>query len=269
MAKEKNEVAKNQEQNVDMSALKGKLGGLQDFRAGSGEEITGYETLDRSDFKLPALRLIQKTSAEADDGVPPGHFYNTVTGKHAESVLCHLLYLSKTRTKWKQPFKRGEDPLCKSFDGKVNTDNTKACAKCQDQSWDNLPDGQSKPSCLMSYTWLGVTADGKQPFRFTAGGKSVGTTKNFINETAPQKLPPFVYKVKLGSQQQKNDSGTFYVATYEIVDIIDKSEFESFQKMTEGMKDTFFADVKTSIETAEMPDDNHEEGPETKEGKLF
>ncbi len=263
MANKKNEVAPTTPQTPALD-----LGSLEQFKAGKGQVAEGLEVVDRSDIKLPKIKLVQSTSAEAQKGkCQAGHYMNLVTGETYPELDCYLLVLGKTRVMWKKPFKRGEEPLCRSFDGKIKWDGSKSCATCEYQDWSKIKEGENKPACNMGYTWLGVTQEGKSPFRLIASGASVSPTKDFLNTILPNKLPAFAYKVRLGSEQQENDQGIFYVITYEITGTVTPEEFVKLQETATGMRDMFMNAMQTEMENikagegdGELSDDAEKQG---------
>jgi hypothetical protein len=246
------------------------LGDLDEFATGDGP-IVGLEVLDPSDMKMPKIKLVQSTSLEAAKGLAkPGQFYNAVTKKAYDELHCILLTLGKSRVKWPEKFKRGDDPLCRSTDGQ-NRGNSGCgthalCSKCSYSSWDNLPDGQNKPSCNMSYVWLAVDPEGN-PFRITMSGMSVSPTKNFLNVIAPKRRPPFVYKMKISSKQQENEQGVFFTAEYTIEGIIKKEEFKNLEDLSVGLRSLFMSAIERDI----VDVDPEESTPEvnTANGALF
>jgi hypothetical protein len=221
------------------------LSDLSDFKG----DTTGLEALDPSDIKMPKIKLIQPTSLEATKGVcPAGWFFNTVTKEKSESIDCVLLRFEKSRVKWKKPFKRGEEPLCKSYDGKKKSDGTMRCENCPDSKWDNLGSEQTKPECNMSYVWLGL--DGKKsPFRFIASGMSVSPTKDFLNLIAPRNYPVFVYRVNISSVQKENDQGVFYVMQYNVKGIVSKEDAAGLKEASVAFQELFARNVQRDTNT--------------------
>lgn len=236
---------------------------LSDFKAEGANKAIGLEATDRSDFKLPKIKLIQNTSVECTKGkVPAGSFYNSITKEHTTALACVLLALGKSRVMWKKPFKRGEDPLCRSFDGITKWDGTRKCDSCKYQDWNKLPEGENRPPCNMSYVWLGVTAGTETPFRFIASGSSVSPTKDFINTIVPTRLSPFAFKVTLRSEQQSNESGVFYVAKYEVAGTSTKEEYLRYRDLSEGMAAMF-------LEANKIDPTDAQEEPTEKTGEFF
>jgi len=245
------------------------LDALKEYRAGQGESILGLETMDRTDIKMPKIKLVQATSLEAQKGkAPAGHFLNTITGESYPYIDAHLLVLGKGRVMWKKPFKRGEDPLCRSNDGLVGietaTKNKRACETCPYRVWENKADGSNKPECNNSYTWLAVTAgQNPAPFRLLASGSSVSPTKDFLNTIAPKKYPPLVYNVRISSEQQENQSGVFYVLKYTILGVVSKETADSLSELAAGLRDMFQTAVEHDLERFA---DDEEEAPVGKKG---
>ena len=215
-------------------------------------EVVGLEALNASDMKLPKYKLMQQTSLEVSKSkgkILPGQFLNTITGEAFDTLEIVPLDLGKSMVYWKQPFKRGEDPLCRSFDGIHKTDGCGDgdCATCQFSSqnpkaWKTLKENETKPACNMAYVWLGIDAKTSIPFRMIMSGSSVSITKDFLNILAPLRISPFCTKVTLTSEQKENDQGVFYVVNYNHAllvpnsDLLDVNGKPIPQKMKE-MKD--------------------------------
>lgn len=267
MAK-KNEVGEVKKNEMDL--MEG-LEGLGDFKAAKGEEIEGLERLDETDIQMPKIKLAQSTTEEVGDGVvAPGQFFNTVTKKTYDEVKCSLLVLGKSRVKFSEKFKRGEAPECMSIDG-IKSVEGKKCETCVDQSWDQAKkDGKSKPDCVMSYVWLGVTVDEEPtPFRMVCGGKSVSTTKAFLNKIAPKKFPPFVYDVVISSKKESNDQGTYFVIQYDIVGVASKDEAYKRKELAEGFGDMFNNAIKKDAEDSAVDMEESTEKEDSENAGLF
>lgn len=229
------------------------LAGLEAFSNLATEgQILGFEALDASDIKMPKIRLLQPMSDEVATGKgKPGQFYNSVTGTASDAIDCVFLLIGKSRIAWKQPFKRGEEPLCRSFDGEVSA-NGELCKNCPKAKWgaDN-----KRPECNLSYTWLGAVAnDGSyQAFRMIAAGTSFAPTRDFIQKvmnilrSGKKSYPLYILKVCLTSKLERGDSGNYYVLQYGLKPGADGKGFETItmddavalQEMQENLKGLF------------------------------
>lgn len=179
-----------------------------------GFEISG------EDIVMPKVKLVQATSLEAQKGqAKMGEFYNVTTGEVVNLDDVTLLCMGRSRIRFAKPFKRGEAPLCRSFDGICSTDGV-VCKGCQYSDWDKVEEGQSKPDCTMGYTWLAVpySEDGGfgVPFRIIVAGAGISELKKFITNLAATKLPPFVFRVSITSEQVESDGNIFYVPKFKL-----------------------------------------------------
>lgn len=270
------------------------------FQMASDEPVTGLESMNSSDIKLPKIKLLQSTSLEVTKSggkLRAGQFYNTVTQEATDELECIFLNMSKSMVMWKQPFKRGEEPLCRSFDGITCEEGGTGEGKCQfckfssqnPKAWKELKDGETKPPCNMSYVWLGLEANTKMPFRIIMSGANVATTKDFLNKLAPMRIPPFCLKIKLTSEQQENSSGVFYVVKYSDpktaisngnginTDLLDNTgkvipaKMNEYKELTKTYKELFMGSI-VQKDIIEISDDAHEEMNSTintENGDLF
>lgn len=247
------------------------------------EEVVGLD-IDQSDLKLPKIKLLQSTSQEVTRSkgkLSAGQFYNTVTQEAKDKLNCVLLYLGKSMVNWKRPFKRGEEPLCRSFDGKVKTEGCGdgKCATCQFSSqnpkaWEIAKEkGETKPPCNMSYVWLGIDRDTNMPFRLIVSGASVTPTKDFINKIAPLRVSPCAGVVTLSSDFRENDQGSFYVLQYGdftpnpacFVDgNLNKEEYEKLKDLAKSYRDIFMTSIVMN-DVIDVEDSSPVEG----EGSIF
>lgn len=260
MANKANEVIKANEVEKDL------VFNLEDFSSYGDEDISGLEVIDQTDIRMPKIKIVQITSQEfSQEKIPAGHFYNAVTKEHSEYLDCVFLTLGKTRVKWPEFFKRGDKPLCRSIDGlRGEGVGDGVCANCQYSSWNSLKADQTKPSCNMSYVWLGVTPNGS-PFRFIAGGANVSITKDFINKVLPKlrmkngkKLGIFAIKVRLSTEQKTNDRGTFYVLRYDITGSINPQNYNDLDAMSKSLKSLFSKAVAMEAENEDnFNEDSH------------
>lgn len=238
---------------MDMSAFSA-------FKA-EGLEIVGLD-LNASDMKLPKVKLMQETSQEKTKSrgkIQGGQFYNTVSQTAKDTIDCILLDQGKSMVMWKRPFKRGEEPLCRSFDGRVKAEGCGDgdCLTCKYSSqnpaaWRNLQDGETKPACNMSYVFLAMDVETRTPFRIIASGASVANAKDFLNKLATLRVSPFCCKVTLTSEQEENDQGIFYVMKFENLrpneeiltnGMLDKDKYKELEDLSKSYKELFMTQI--------------------------
>lgn len=215
---------------------------------GSENGATGLEVIDQTDLKLPKIKLVQMTSEEFTKlNIAPGSFYNTVTKESSDKLECIMLALGKSRAMWPATFKRGDKPLCRSYDGLRKTEGMGDgnCIACQYAKW---PETGEKPPCTMGYIWLGLDNQNR-PFRLPVRGSSVSITKDFLNVVIPQlsrggkHLGIFVFKLVLTAEKQTNDKGTFYVLKYNIVGTIGKDDYPVLEGMSSSLREIFLTAI--------------------------
>jgi hypothetical protein len=233
-----------------------------DFASENG--VTGLEALDQTDLKLPKVKIVQMTSEEfTKDGVKPGSFYNSVTKESHDELNCILLALGKSRVMWPPQFKRGDKPLCRSFNGKKKTEGCGdgVCESCQYAQWG--ANGE-KADCTMGYVWL-MLDDENRPCRFSAQGASVSPTKDFINSVAPKlkrggkQLGIFVFKVKLSTEKQMNDKGTYFTVKYDIVGTINPEDYTDLENMSDSLRDLFLKAIDKDTQVVDSESYNEPE----------
>lgn len=214
MATKKDEMAvvETQELSFDLSMF-------NEFRAKDGV-IQGMEAIDASDIKMPRYKLLQSNSEEVQKGTgKAGQFYNSVTKEAKDELIVALLCMNKSRVRFERPYKRGASPLCRSFNGKVSTEG-EVCASCDYCNWDKAKEaGESSPECRESITWLFLEEDdlGGIPPRIIVSGASRAEHSNFITKLSSQGFAPYIFKVRISSEQQTNDKGIFYVTKFDFV----------------------------------------------------
>lgn len=264
---------------------------VMSFGAFSGMgEVEGID-VNASDMKLPKIKLLQQTSLEvtkSNGKFKAGQFYNTVTQEAFDEIDCILLNQGKSMIMWNEKFKRGEDPICRSFDGKVKAEGCGDgdCTKCQYSSqnpiaWETAKkEDKTKPPCSMSYVFIAQDLKTGAPFRFIVGGASAANGKSFLNKLVPllkqNKMPIFVTTCKLTSKQEENDQGIYYVINMEgprpnpkALKADGSRDDEAIEKLradAELYKDLFM----TSIVQRDIVDVDYEQPQDTSEaGGLF
>lgn len=283
----KNEEKKELEVKKEKAELETKDNITVGFGAFKSEdlEVTGLD-VNSSDMKLPKIKLMQATSPEVTKGkgkVAAGQFFNTVTQEVEDEIDCVLLDQGKSMVYWKKPFKRGEDPLCRSFDGKVKTEGCGdgKCETCQYSSqnpkaWNNLKDGETKPDCNMSYVFLAKNCKTNMPFRIIVSGASVKSCKNFLNKLIPLRVAPFACKVTLKSHQEENDNGVFFVTDFENLrpneeclenGVVNKEKYKELLDMSKAYKELFMTQIVQN-DIVDVDEQDVNSGDETEE-KLF
>ncbi len=209
---EETAIAPTQGMELDLSMF-------NEFQAVDGV-IQGMESMTASDIKMPRYKLLQSNSEEVAKGIgKSGQFYNTVTGEAKDELIVSLLCMNKSRVRFEKPYKRGASPLCRSFDGKVSADG-ELCNSCEYCSWDKAKaDGLDSPECRESITWLFLEENDINgiPPRIIVAGASRAEHSNFITKLSAMGFAPYIFKVRISSEQKSNDKGIFNVLNFDFV----------------------------------------------------
>lgn len=250
------------------------------------QDMTGYENLDNTDFKLTRLKFVQNTSAEVgDDGVKPGEIYNSVTKQSTKTLKLTIADISKSRVLWPGgKFKRGDKPICRSGDGKTghffkndlpNSPKPEGgefpCAQCPYSKWGVDEEGKSaKPACNLSYSTLVILNEDHTPARINFGGTSYSSFKDFINQCMKKtaalgrKVPVSIFNVNLSTTKESNEKGIYYIADLEfdpesvldhptrgkITGIKSLEEAKLFRTLVEDAN-AMFGDMMTSVSSVD------------------
>lgn len=264
---------------------------MANFMGGNGV-AQGFENIDQDDLMLGKIKLLQATSDEvASRKGGPGQFYNSQTGTSSDEVICYFMKVSKPRSCFERPYKKGSKPKCRSIDGVCGLPaegGKRSCKGCPEADWDAAKAaGKTKPDCTESYAWLGALMDGDIPFRFTCSGENVKITRAFINTLIYKKASMFCHVVKLTSVQTSNDKGTFYTVKYELVESYTPDEFAKLdpakqqelvkawterQNMATSLATFFDRAIEhdtINVDSENVIDGNTSEASKTEEGQLF
>ena len=192
---------------------------FEEFKAADGI-IQGMEAISTSDIRMPRYKLLQSNSEEVAKGLGrSGQFFNTVTQESKDELVVALLCMYKSRVRFEKPYKRGAQPLCRSFDGKASTDG-EVCATCDYCSWDKAKEaGNDSPDCRESITWLFLEENDVNgiPPRIIVSGASRSEHANFITKVSAMGFAPYIFKVRITSQQKTNDKGIFNICKFDFV----------------------------------------------------
>jgi len=208
----------------------------------------GFDGLDASDvaIRVPFMTLLQPTSKDvvASKGkLSAGCFLlNGEEQKQFEKLDITVIYFGKDRTMWSENFKRGDSPICRSFDGKSKVEDgcgsEQGCEHCEFAKFNK--ETKSSP-CSQSYVLLCQNLEDGTLFKLKAGGASYKPAKEFI-----QKLykiankaggNAFSFKTTIGSDFVSNDKGSFYTLNF--------GEIEMNKKLYPGKSEQFPMGVDT------------------------
>ena len=201
---------------------------------------TGFEDIDASDLKLTRIKVVQKTSAEADiDGISPGDFYNS-TSQVASKFLDVVIYgFKKQRSRWPEVYAKGDQPLCISYDGRAAAFIKQDCSKCPYQDWNKARDaGKNKPECSENHVYYGVLAETNEPFAFSISGTGIAASKRFLTEIVNKGKMSLLFNIKLETVKETNDKfGTYFVVKFNIASELKLTDAAQLQEAARRKND--------------------------------
>lgn len=239
--------------------------------------------LNESDIRMPKIKILQSNSSILKDvkGARVGQIYNSDTKEAVDSIDCVVLFQGKSMVMWKEKFKRNEEPLCRSFDGKTKAPGTDGmgdgtCATCQYSSqnprvWAEIKkDGdKTKPPCNMSYNFLAQNAATGDLFSFMAAGASVREAKDFMSAIVRKRIEPIAVEFTLTTAPMETDMGSFYVFKFENLRpnkrAIDPENYKAMRQAAKDYKDQYMSRVVQN----DIIDVDSEQVTETENTSMF
>lgn len=203
-------------------------------------DIEGVDGLEREDFKLPIIRIVQATSRNA----PPnsaGKFHNSVTGDVKDYMIVTVLKVAKTRILFPPEFSADSELLCASDDsktareqfiGKTITDFNdypmyvipSDCDSCVLQDWGP---NREPPACALSYQYIVVDLESGMPgiLGLKRTDVSMGRALNTLLAT------PGLKKIRLSSEFVEKDVGQWWALRYQLMPGLTDEDFEIARSM--------------------------------------
>jgi len=196
------------------------------------------------------LELVQPMSGSAQEGgAVVGQFRDKDSGMQWDVMNIVVLQQSKGRTYWQADANLGDDPICKSRDGKFPIfDNpklvaqSKDCKSCEHASWANY-DAKTKkgiPQCKEQRRILLIERDLGLVFIYTAKKMALKPINTFLEtlwkfhkiSEAQQKMgrgnvvPIYGFVAEMKSEKKVGPKGTYYVPKFGVPKVIsDITEF--------------------------------------------
>lgn len=244
---------KDQEFDLDFSVFNGRS---------EGDSLTD---LNESDIKMPKVKILQSNSValkellKAGEKAKPGQLYNTDSGEYSDSIDCVVLFQGKSMIMWNEKYKKDDEPLCRSYDGKVKAPGVEGCGDgncltCKYSSqnprvWASIkkdPD-KTKPPCNMSYSFLAQNAKTEELFSFMASGASVKEAKEFMGKLFRKNLEPIAVEFTLTTEAKETDRGDFFILKFTNLRVnkkaIDPKVYAELKQAALNYKDQYMSRV--------------------------
>lgn len=170
----------------------------------------GLENLDKSDFEIPRIKLLQNTSNEVNDGVgEAGNWINTLSYEtYGDALIFTPITLWKSRILFD-----GGDVVCRSADAMESVDGH-LCAETEcpfnAMSWgaDRTP-----PDCTLQYNYLILPDKESMPSIVTLSKTSFSAGRALNTLLVAARAALWDFKYELRATKRSNKFGTYYIAT--------------------------------------------------------
>lgn len=190
---------------------------------------TGLEDLVR--IRPTNVILVQNTTQEPG-AARAGQFLDVLTGEVYDDLTVVALQVSLSRVLFPPGNTFGQDPLCRSSNGRfpspsVETPQAEECASCSYSRWR----GKQPPSCKERIQFTVVLKANMLPRYMQFGGVSVKPAKELlenimqrkivINQTEGRLLDLYDFEFKVSSRKIVNEKGVFFAARFTDLKVID------------------------------------------------
>lgn len=175
----------------------------------------GLEGFDRSDLKIPFVRIVQPISGAAEHA-KPGQWHNSITGEAVDVLRFVIIRAAKGRALW------GDDlslkaPLCASDDAihpRPGGQYAGPCASCPAAMWR----GDTPPECSVTANILAVdrTNGLDLPFRMALMRTAYSPWKELFTRIHLARRPAWSFEVTATTAKVENQKGRYYVPRFEL-----------------------------------------------------
>lgn len=223
--------------------------------------VEGAASLDRSDFKLPIIRIVQDQTQGAPEG-SAGKFWNNVTNEAKPQLLGTVLSVRKTRLLWPPDFARDAPILCASDDAveprpeyksqliaQYGDETGETCAACPFSQWGVDANGeQIPPACNLSYKYAVLDLETGMFGLLSLSRTDIKVARQ-LNTLLVQGMP----KLAFGTRRVEDDRGNWYAFDYRIVGSLESEDVETAKQLLPL--------VKSAQVTAEMGTEGEQVDP--------
>lgn len=202
------------------------FGGLDLQELGFSEEelkeLTGLESIDSSEIRIPYATLIQKDSKEYSKGdilFADGTLIKGLKGEVVENIA--ILKVQPVRVYFPTPFNPNNTYICRSIDGKVGAEDGeyagRLCASCE---FAKYPEAGGASPCRDQRLLLCSREDGSL-FHLQISGIGVGVWKQFMSAQLFHLLPKAknilgMIKVKMAVKAEETNFGMFAAIDFRV-----------------------------------------------------
>jgi len=171
------------------------------------EQAGEFENLDREDFKIPRVKLLQNTSAEVSDGIgTAGDFLNQLSlASYGNSLVFTPITLWKSRV-----FFEESKVVCRSANGKESVDGYICELECPHNVSKWGPD-RTPPRCALAYNYLILPENENMPAIIQLAKTSFSAGRSLNTMLVAERCPIWNYEYELRAIKKSNKFGTYFI----------------------------------------------------------
>jgi hypothetical protein len=189
-------------------------------------ELMGYDGYTDDDIIIPRYSIVQKSSGAVDKGATVGWFISNLTGEEVEKLRCTPILYTKGMVNFPKPYKKGQEPQCKSNDALVPSPRiakpfNDVCNKivkrrlvpvCEHAKWTKDDEGKSvPPACNLCYNTIFKNDETEMSFFMSFRSSALKSWKKFVTQMRMLQKNLFAVSLNLTTEQDENEYGVFYV----------------------------------------------------------
>lgn len=189
-------------------------------------QLMGYDGYTDDDIIIPRYSIVQKSSGAVDKGATVGSFISNLTSEEVEKLRCTPILYTKGMVNFLKPYKKGQEPQCKSNDALKPSDRiakpfNDVCNKivkrrmvplCDQAKWTKDDEGKSvPPACNLCYNVIFKDEGTQMSFFMSFRSSALKAWKKFVTQMRMLQKNLFAVSLNLTTETDENEYGTFYV----------------------------------------------------------
>jgi hypothetical protein len=234
-------------------------------------DLMGYDGYTDDDIIIPRFSIVQKNSDAVDRGATVGSFVSNISNEEMENIRCTPILYTKGMVRFAKPYKKGQEPLCRSNDALKPSDRiakpfNDVCNKivkrrlvpvCPEAMWTKDDDGKSvPPRCNLCYNTIFRDENTQMSFFMTFRSSALKAWKRFVTQMRMMKKNLFSVSVLLGTEDSQNEYGSFKVPK---IDDLQTNDDDTEQELVDLYHAMQMMDLEASFDDDRNQGDDGEE----------
>jgi len=186
----------------------------------------GFDGFTEDDLIIPRYSIVQKSSEAVDKGAQVGMLVSNISDKEMETVRCTPLLYRKGMVKFVKPYKKGEQPECKSNDAMVPSPavdkpfndvchiikKRRLVAVCPKAKWTENDKGKPMPpECNLCFNVIFKEDESQMSFFMSFRSSALKAWKKFLTQMWALQRNLFSVSILLSTEDDENEYGKFKI----------------------------------------------------------